>query len=754
MSDPAPPLAGLRVAEWAGGLAARYAGFLLAGLGAEVVTVEPPGARPSPGDHVLVRGKISADLDLARAEDAACWRALAGGADAVVVDEAGPPLADDAGRITCRLRAWDPGVPGAELPPDESLVAAACGVYDMQWSWAARPVWLVTPVIGYMTGLLAALGVTAAVLARRRGAPGQTVDVTGVGGAFALNSGTYVSAPDGFQGSLSRGGDPRGVYPTYCLYRTADGWLFVGALTQTFFVKLMTALGREDLLAHPRLQTSPLAFGPPEIRALVRGELDPIFARRPTAEWLRVLAAADVPCGPVQTREEFLHDPEAHALGLVAEVSDPVLGPTLQPPVPAAFSDTPAPPVRPAPRPGADTERVRREAPAWRRAASAPVPAPAACLAGVRVLDLTSFIAGPFCPMLLADLGADVVKIETGEGDPFRVAAFGFVGWNRGKRSLVLDLKRPEGCDVFMDLVRGADAVVDNFRAGVLARLGLGWERLHAANPRLVHTSITGYGPEGPSAARPGFDPVFQARSGLAAVQGGDDVPVIHMIAYNDYCAGALGALATVAALVARERTGRGQRVDVSLFRTAFVDQAAELISWPGRPAPVRGGRDHLGPSAGRRLYACHDAWLAVAATRAEHAAALGRLAGARVDLDDPAEGPAASAVAAALGAVSRATALERLAAAGVPAAACAAPEDLMGDPRLVECGALVEAVDPVLGRLRMTGPFVRFGATPGGPLRPAPALGADGAAVLGEAGYDAARIAALVAAGVVGAAP
>src|SRR5256885_194390 len=125
-------------------------------------------------------------------------------------------------------------------------------------------------------GKLAALGVTAALFARRRGAPGQRIDVSALAGAFALNSGTYVIGPD-HQGSLAQHGDPRGVYPTYGLYPTADGWLFVGALTPTFWVKLMTALGREDLLAHPRLQGSPLTFGGRDVRALVRGELEPQF---------------------------------------------------------------------------------------------------------------------------------------------------------------------------------------------------------------------------------------------------------------------------------------------------------------------------------------------------------------------------------------------------------------------------------------------------------------------------------------------
>jgi crotonobetainyl-CoA:carnitine CoA-transferase CaiB-like acyl-CoA transferase len=394
---------------------------------------------------------------------------------------------------------------------------------------------------------------------------------------------------------------------------------------------------------------------------------------------------------------------------------------------------------------------VRAEVPAWRRAAApTTTAAPAACLDGMRVLDLTSFIAGPVCPMLLADLGADVVKIESAEGDPFRMTAFGFVGWNRGKRSLVLDLKRPDGAAVLLDLARAADVVVDNFRGGVMDRLGIGWDRLQAANPRLVHTSITGFGSYGPLAALPGFDPVFQARSGLAAAQGGTDEPALHVIAYHDYCAGAFGALATVAALDARERTGRGQRVDVSLFRTAFTAQAADMVDWPGRPPWPAGGRDYTGPSAARRLYACRDGWVCVAAGTPGEAAALGRMAGMPLAPEAAPDGPAAAAVGRALAALTRAQALDALAAGGVPAAPCLGFEDVFADPFL-RATSLAEQDHPALGRLELPGPFVRFSATPIVLRRSAPLLGADGRAVLGEIGYTDARVDGLIAAGVVG---
>src|SRR5436309_2177643 len=742
------PLADLRVVERASGLAASYAGFLLAALGAEVVKVEPPGAACTPGASVVERGKRPATLDPARAADVACWGALVAGADAVLGDESAPEVPATPGRGRCRVSAWGGA---SDLPSDEALVAAASGVHAMQWSWSRRPVWLVTPVVAYMTGMLAALGVAAAVFARRRGAPGQAVRVSGLRAAFALNSGTYVTGPE-TRGSLSQFGDPRGQLATYSLFRTADGWLFIGALTPAFLAKLMTVLGRVDLLADPRLQGSPLAFGIPEIKDFVRRELDPILARRAPAEWLGVLGEADIPCGPVRTREQALRDPEARALGLVVPLEDPRLGPTWQPGELALFSDTPAPRPPPAREPGAATTAVRAAAPGWRRPACSPDgPPPRACLAGIRVLDLASFIAGPFCPMLLADLGAEVLKIESADGDPFRMAAFGFVGWNRGKRSLVLDLKRAEGRDAFLDLARRADVVVDNFRGGVMERLGLGWETLRGVNPRLVHTSVTGWGSSGPLAARPGFDPIFQACSGLMQAQGGADDPVFHMIAYTDYSAGTLGALATVAALLARERTGRGQRVDVSLFRTSYVMQAAEMILAAAYPLAPAGGRDFLGPGACRRLYACGDGWVCVAATAEAHAAALGRLTGAPLALDDPAEGAAAAAVGGALGALSRTEALARLADAGVPAAPCLDFQELFADPLLRAAGCVIEQSHPALGPLLLSGAFVDFEATPAVLRRSAPLLGADGPAALAEIGYPPERIAALMDSGVVG---
>jgi crotonobetainyl-CoA:carnitine CoA-transferase CaiB-like acyl-CoA transferase len=678
------PLEGLELREETSGLAATFGGHLLAGLGA-VVHRARPSAFP-----ILDRRKH--DDPSARA-------------DVVLADESARA---DGAPITCSVRAWGRTGPRIGLPPDEALVQAATGVQGLQWSWSGRPVWLATPVVSYMTGMLAALGVAAAHLGRVRGLPGQAIHTSGLQGAFALNSGTYVTGP-AHKSALLVGGDPRGAYPSYSLYPTSDGWIFLGALTQPFWVKLMTFLDRIDLLVDERLQGNPLTFGAPALRAFVRAELEPIFARRTTADWVRVLREADIPCGAVQSRAQYLRDPELRAAGLI--------GDEWEPPAAASFVE--------------GGVAVRRGAAAKH-----------ACLEGIRVLDLTSFIAGPVCPMLLADLGADVVKIETPDGDPFRMTAFGFHGWNRGKRSLVLDLKQPQGCEALLDLVRSADVLVENFRGGVMDRLGLGWERLRAVNPSLVFVSITGA--EGELATLPGFDPIFQARSGFMTAQGGTDEPVFHMIPYNDYCAGTLGALATVAALAARERTGHGQRVCTSLMRTALVDQAAHMA----HPRP--GGRDYLGPSAARRLYECADGWLCVATQDDDDARGLESVAGMAVPRAAAADGPEAARLASALAGLVRTDALDRLAGLGVPAAPCLGWPDVITDDHVQANGMLVTLDDAVLGPVTLGGPLIDFEKTPIRYRRLGPGHGAHSREVLAEIGYDEPRIAGLVAAGVV----
>ncbi|MDE0406478.1 MAG: CoA transferase, partial [Alphaproteobacteria bacterium] len=198
----------------------------------------------------------------------------------------------------------------------------------------------------------------------------------------------------------------------------------------------------------------------------------------------------------------------------------------------------------------------------------------AGALEGLRVIDFTTNLSGPYCAMLLADQGADVIKVERPEGEAMRQTppfvageSAPFMLWNRNKRSVTLDLKSDDGFQAAWDLCATADIVVENFRPGVMARLGLGYEALAAENPGLVMTSISGFGQDGPYGTRGGFDLITQAMSGLAAINGPEDGPPFRLpIAISDVGAGMFGAYATMVAIHGRTQTGKGQHVDVSLY--------------------------------------------------------------------------------------------------------------------------------------------------------------------------------------------
>jgi crotonobetainyl-CoA:carnitine CoA-transferase CaiB-like acyl-CoA transferase len=227
------------------------------------------------------------------------------------------------------------------------------------------------------------------------------------------------------------------------------------------------------------------------------------------------------------------------------------------------------------------------------------MPAP---LSSFRIIDLTRVISGPFCTMMLADLGADVIKVETPDGDLVRRQGKGqnglsyyFASFNRNKRSVALDLKTPEGKKMLEDLVRTADALIENFRPGVMDRLGFSEERLQELRPGLVTCGISGFGPDGPYRDRPCFDFIAQAMSGFMSVNGrADDPPLRSGIPISDLVAGLYGALGVAAALLGREKHGQPERVDVSLT-TSMISLLAYLASHyfaTGEVLP-RTGNDH-----------------------------------------------------------------------------------------------------------------------------------------------------------------
>jgi len=375
-------------------------------------------------------------------------------------------------------------------------------------------------------------------------------------------------------------------------------------------------------------------------------------------------------------------------------------------------------------------------------------------LDGIRVVDLTSYIAGSYAAMQLADMGADVVKVESPEGDAFRELP-GFFGWNRGKRSISVDLKTPEGRAIVERLATGGDVFMENMRPGVAERLGVGWTRFAALNPRLVYCSVTAFGSTGPGAERPGFDPIFQALGGLMTLQGFGGPPQYLRTAPTDYYTAALATQAILAALFTRERTGRGQRVETSLLRGVLALQSGVAVDYPGKPSLVRDNPTY-------RLYAAGDGqWFFLAVGNQSFWVKLTKALGLERLADDPRFGSWLLRVQnnadllpileARFREKPRTEWLELLAAHDIPAAPVQPLLDFFEDPAVRHHDLVHEYEHPEVGRLRLVGQPIAFTETPTRDPGPPPTLGQHTDEILCELGYTDAEIAALRARRVLG---
>lgn len=389
-------------------------------------------------------------------------------------------------------------------------------------------------------------------------------------------------------------------------------------------------------------------------------------------------------------------------------------------------------------------------------------------LDGVRVLDFGQFLAGPFGPMLLSDLGADVIKVEPINGDKMRMRHVGsFLGCQRGKRGLAVDLKAPEGRRIALELVATADMVHHNMTLGVADRLGIGYEQCKAARPDILYCNTYMYGPVGPYAHLGGLDPLGQAAAGLEWEQGPaaeGNPPHWYRYGHGDIAAAIPSVLGLLLALFHRNRTGEGQEVWTSIFHGSMLQTADSFLHADATPSARPAlDREQLGLDALYRLYETQDGWLMLAAVKPEHwpalCAVLGRpeLAGDprfATPADRAAHRPALTAVLAeAFGAADAAGWVRALDEAGVPAEVSADSDDgaaFVFDPDLARLGVVVEHTHPVAGPIHQFGNLMTFGGTPTKPLRTAPMLGQHTREILTELGYDAAAIDDLHARGVV----
>jgi crotonobetainyl-CoA:carnitine CoA-transferase CaiB-like acyl-CoA transferase len=601
----------------------------------------------------------------------------------------------------------------------------------------------VVPTVSYLQGAVGAAAIAAALVGRGADGPGRCVVVSGLHAIAASQASMMMTTEDG-TAILSAGKRAPGA-PNYRSYRGSDGqWLYLAALTPDFFFRALEVLDRMDVLVREDVAGEFMNLLRPDVGAAVGAELAETFAARPRDVWLRLLAEAGIPAAPVATREEWLASEQVTAVGGRLEADHPGLGRVVMPGVCVTLAATPGR-VRHLP----SAEHVAAASSLWPGAGAPGVAAPGVGapgvgaptdlpLAGLRVLDMSTFMAAPFAGTLLADFGADVVKVEPAGGDPYRVYSASYTAVNQRKRAAALDLRKPDERAALLRLAADADVLIDNLRADSLTRLGLGDGVLAAAFPRLVRCSVSAYGRTGPFADLPGFDPVMQARSGMMLAQGGAGDPVASVAPIHDVGTAALATLGILAALFVRTRTGLGQHVTASLAASSVFLQSGELTTFAGRPKAPAGGVDFPGPSAVRRYYQASDGWLAVAATTAAHVAELLSAAGHPEwsALDDAtladrltsvvAERPVDAWVA-------------ELGGRQVPACRVLPRVGELADPFLVENEFSHVVADPVAGKLRVVRAFSDWPGTRPASDRPArgTTVGEETAAVLAAAGIS-----------------
>jgi crotonobetainyl-CoA:carnitine CoA-transferase CaiB-like acyl-CoA transferase len=799
-------LDGIRVLDLSSGVAGSVTGLLLADHGADVVKVEPPGGDPfrgMPGSDTWLRGRRSAELDLRAEADRVTFLALARDADVVLESfspgvtgrlgiDAATLLALNPRLVYCTITAYGSRTSFRNRPGYDALVAARLGTLHEQrahlggamahmnheepylpdleipegmepGSPREGPIFTYTPWLSLATALNATLGVNAALLAREVTGRGQHVETSLLQAAFTVTASKWlraeISDSPGFRTWVY---DRRA---TKGMFECADGrWVQQWVPNPAFVLSSADGDTLELRRDVDRVRDDPDRVGSEIENIVVLAHYHPLmaeaFKRFPSDEWVEVAAKAGVPLQPVRTPEEALVDPALEAEGAVTDVPHPEHGSLRQAGILYGLSETPGAVQRPVPRVGEHTDEIRAEAAAPRpEPTSGPdsgaregapigggaVP-PTAPLAGVTVLDLGFAVAGPFGTQLLADLGANVIKVNAWR-DPFWHANHIAYGANRGKRSIGIDLKTPDGLAVLHRLVERADVVHSNMRRDALHRLKVDEASLREVNPDIVYVHTRGFD-RGPRSDCPGNDQTGCSLAGVTYEDGGcrdGGRPFWSLTSLGDTGNGFLSAIGAVQALYHRRRAGTAQSVDTSILNAGLLCASMTSLRPDGTPLPrPHLDRMQLGLSPRYRLYATQDGWVCLAAITDEHRHALAEV----LAVDPlPADAELTAVLEAWFGARSATDAFAALDGYGVP---CEIADDGFGvrahdDPEMQALGYVVKQQHPKLGRFEHFGVTIDFSETPQHIWGPPPTVGQHTREIMREHGYDDADVDKLV---------
>jgi crotonobetainyl-CoA:carnitine CoA-transferase CaiB-like acyl-CoA transferase len=755
-------LSGIRVFELSWGISGPMVGMMLADQGARVTRIEPPNDAfaQSAGYRVWNRGKRSAVIDLKSPEGRRAFLDLAARAD-VVLDSYRPGVMERLGLgheelaarnplvITCSVTAYGEGNEHSERPGLEALVAARTGS-----PWAQRggimstgdlglpdveipdgaeqaarpdgPIFSASPWMSINGFYHATLAITAALVARERSGAGQHIEASMLPRAAFVPTTARGSGPMAATWMNLRGA-PRG------LFECKDGrWVHQWPIKPQSIIDAARFDRLEDAPApeytHRRVDPARIGMEPENIVVLFYylPLMQAAFKKFTAEEWRvwgeRVKEGVQV----VRTPEEAFSDPLLLAEGSVVEVTDPDLGPIRHIGVITELGRTPGSVQGPAPRRGEHTAEVMREAAERPDVPAGGAPADARSdgpLAGIRVLDIGLALAGPYGTSLLADLGADVIKVMAPWDGPWMDTGIGQMA-NRGKRGLLLNLGKPNGLAAFHKLVETADVVAHNMRHGVAERLGVDEETLRAIKPDLIYCASRGFDRDRSARGLPGTDQSGSALAGQEWEDGGcwHGGQPFFGTSMGDLGNGFLTAIAVTEALFHRARTGEGQAVGTSILYACLAGTSG-TFAYPDGSGPDRPKLDarQLGFHALYRLYETAEGWLCLAVVTPEHWERLCRVVG-REDLQ--ADDRFSAAVARRANDDDLGKILEEVFGARTAAEWFGALDDA-GVPAEISRPGMVAAAPGT--------PFVQFSATPARPPGEAPVLGEHTDEVLAE---------------------
>lgn len=757
----AGPLDGLLVVDASWGAPGAISSMLLADYGARVVKVERPGTPPlvdPVARKAWERGKWSIEADLRDPAGRAMVHDLLRRADVLIESAAGEAAALGLDRFTtavlnerlvhAAITPYGPDGPWVDRPGWDALVAARMGFMAEQPGHRPAPVFLGHPSVSYTTGFLTAIGVLAAVRARHLTGRGQRVDVSlldGVLGQAPMNW-WFTEKDESYLDTEEKGhfGHRRVLID---LFECRDGeYLMIHCGGQGAFKAAMEVLG---VGAEFQTITDQVEMAVPlndhEFH-IARKVVPALWAQRDRDEWVELLNARDVAVVPVLRPGEVLDHEQVRHADLVVELDDPDHGTVRQAGPGVRFRATPAATPRPAPRPGEHTDRLDE------LLSTVPVPTEPPtqpelphALSGLKVLDFSQFMAAAYGAKYLADLGADVIKIEPPIGDTMRSLPDPFEACQRGKRAIVIDLATDEGRTAVYKLVAQVDVVIHNMRPGKAEKLGIGYDDLKAVKPDLIYCYQPGWGSTGPSVMRKSFAPLLSALTGLMfAAAGEGNPPVRRARASEDYYGGFLGACSVLMALEHRNRTGEGQYLESPQLHSSLFAVSEHLTDGEGnRIAGVGLDSAQRGLTPLYRLFPTTDDWLCVAAVGDGAVRRLAdRLGVAEAPVVDDAhiaavgvalEDYAVTATAMQVGAL-----LDKADIAYEVARDRPYMPDFFWEEWALESQHVFEQFDHAdWGYMREVGLTIRLSDTPGHQLGPGPLLGEHDDEVFGELGYD-----------------